>query len=123
MMLNKKIGLGDYVGKEIYYNNEWWEMAKEKSLCRKSAREGHSARDFANPKPESLVGKDKPNAIFPTLANEMKIDFVYLCSIGEDMPSEMFTCALNAAENDVRRGKQRIMMVSQSKFICIASHD
>ena len=108
--LMTKKGTGEYVGKEIYYNDEWWEMVKNENLCRKCARKGHTAKDCPLPKPESASNGNKINAI-SELVSEMENDFSYLCSLGEDIPLAMFPCAVNVMSNsDGRTGKQNVFL-------------
>jgi hypothetical protein len=98
-------GGGQFVGKNVFGNTEWFAMAKEKNVCATCAAHGHRQRDCSLTPKDKKKGRDKDvssgkgqlNAMLPGLDSEMLTDCECFASLDDHsrIPLAIFSCSIN----------------------------
>ena len=98
-------GGGQFVGKNVFGNTEWFAMAKEKNVCATCAAHGHRQRDCSLTPKDKKKGRDKDissgkgqlNAMLPGLDSEMLTDCECFASLADHsrIPLAIFSCSIN----------------------------
>ena len=97
-LMNK--GGGEFVGKSIRNNEEWYSISKENNVCRNCAGKRHFAQNCPLKRAGDLVDTSDSD-VRQAIVNSNDRD--YLCSLGEDdnIPLAMFPCTVDGGSHGI----------------------